>query len=414
MNFIARKLGKRPSKTQMDRMMKACADDDDRAVAELLVSGFDVYTPLGKRGNNVLAYATEVTSGTNVCKFLVRKFGSKLIAHKNKIAGSNCFREAARFGRLEAVKVFLEAGFTDLESPCTDGLQTALWAAAGLGHFEIVKLLADKGAKLDIAETEGGQTPLWIAASKGFIDVVEFLATRCDNVDQPELDGQTPLYISCCRGQYAVAQILLAHGADVNHIESSTRYTSIYAGVHNQKLDIVRLLLSYGARRSKARVSPLEYARVHLGQQAQITNWLFQTGEFTMFHHAIASRLPERVFEIMSTSTNNLFSELVVRVVTLDGFKVLNLLELCDGEAMAGIPPSCSRTTTLVRHFLNPWTPKTTMLFGPTFPSFVKVVLLLRMRLELCSMSGPHERQTLPSLPWEMWEHIISFCARSR
>jgi len=54
----------------------------------------------------------------------------------------------------------------DLNSTNSDG-RTAVWTAADEGHLDIIKLLVDAGADVNIADNYLNDTPLHIAANYG-------------------------------------------------------------------------------------------------------------------------------------------------------------------------------------------------------------------------------------------------------
>jgi len=54
---------------------------------------------------------------------------------------------------------------------------TALMLASEMGHLEVVKLLLDKGAKVD-AKTKSGKTALDIAIQNGHSRIAELLGSK--------------------------------------------------------------------------------------------------------------------------------------------------------------------------------------------------------------------------------------------
>ena len=87
---------------------------------------------------------------------------------------------AAQLGRRDAVALLLDAG----ESP--DGFNprgfhdhaTPLHHAAHAGHMEVVRLLVERGARLDVADTLHDATPLGWAEHGGQREVAEYLRGR--------------------------------------------------------------------------------------------------------------------------------------------------------------------------------------------------------------------------------------------
>lgn len=80
---------------------------------------------------------------------------------------------ASAIGHVERVTDLIEADGVDVNE-CGPRNSTALMFAAGSGHLEVVKVLVEHGARLDMRE-EGGWTPLMHAQADGCQDVEEFL-----------------------------------------------------------------------------------------------------------------------------------------------------------------------------------------------------------------------------------------------
>ena len=89
--------------------------------------------------------------------------------------------EAARDGKIEAVKQHLEAG-TDVNAKDDEWGMTPLFMAAGIGHKKIVELLLANGAEVN-AKNDGGVTPLHNAAIQGHKEIVELLIAKGADVN---------------------------------------------------------------------------------------------------------------------------------------------------------------------------------------------------------------------------------------
>ena len=61
-----------------------------------------------------------------------------------------------------------------------------------------------------------GQTPLHLASSHGHEEVVKILINNDAQVDLKDLRGFTALYIASYNGHAAVVHLLITHGADVD------------------------------------------------------------------------------------------------------------------------------------------------------------------------------------------------------
>jgi ankyrin repeat protein len=102
-----------------------------------------------------------------------------------------CFK-----GTVEQVNLFFNPRYIkpDINSQNTQG-HTPLHNAAVSGRLDIVRLLCQKGATVNISSKDGA-TPLFMAAQEGHLDVVEFLLTQGADAGLRRLDGNSPLEIA--------------------------------------------------------------------------------------------------------------------------------------------------------------------------------------------------------------------------
>jgi hypothetical protein len=102
-----------------------------------------------------------------------------------------------------------------------DKLQWGLTEAASRGDLAEVKRLFGAGAKLDAFPqregTEGGSPALHGAVAGGHEDVVRFFIEHGANLEITFSDVGSPLAVAVGRRHYSIAELLLAHGASVNH-----------------------------------------------------------------------------------------------------------------------------------------------------------------------------------------------------
>lgn len=94
----------------------------------------------------------------------------------------------------------------------------ALILASKNGHYDVAKLLLEKGAKVDLLDrTDGGS-------------------------------GSSALMLACQNGHYAVAKLLLEKGAQVD-LQSDTGTTALMSACSNEHFEVATLLLQHGAQR---------------------------------------------------------------------------------------------------------------------------------------------------------------------
>ena len=148
---------------------------------------------------------------------------------------------------------------------------TPLVAALAGEHFQTARILRDNGADPNVGGSVG-VTPLHSAAYHGQLQMVQALVLECQaDVNVRNDYGQTPLHdlsndfdsdrnVSQLR---EVSQFLIEHGADVN-ARSSDLSTPLHTAARCGRIEVVRLLLEYGAnvdaedRRGK---NPFQVAR---------------------------------------------------------------------------------------------------------------------------------------------------------
>ncbi len=126
--------------------------------------------------------------------------------HADSLAG------CARDGDLRAVELFLKAGFP-ADSRDKHGVPLLCLAARGR-HFQVVRLLVETGASLDLQSEDRGYSALMDASLGGAVDIVEYLLAKGADPDVRSKDGQTALVVAVGKGDVEVARRLLEYGAD--------------------------------------------------------------------------------------------------------------------------------------------------------------------------------------------------------
>jgi ankyrin repeat protein len=136
---------------------------------------------------------------------------------------------------LARVKALLEAhpDLLDASAPWTE---TAIQAATQMGNVPIIEYLIGKGASVDI----------FTAAVLGMGDRVEaFVEADPSLVRASGIHGIPLLYFPVIRGHRAIAEALLARGADVN--AGANGLTPLHGAVMFDQPEMARWLLEHGA-----------------------------------------------------------------------------------------------------------------------------------------------------------------------
>lgn len=125
----------------------------------------------------------------------------------------DAFRAAAHNGNIDLVREALASGVAvDIADPVQG--YTALLMAAYNGHRDVVALLLDHQAEVDVRD-KAGKTPLMHACSGPFTDAAGLLIQAGANVNAMEwTEGFTPLMTAAALGQPDVVKLLLKNGAD--------------------------------------------------------------------------------------------------------------------------------------------------------------------------------------------------------
>ncbi|GMF46459.1 unnamed protein product [Phytophthora fragariaefolia] len=121
---------------------------------------------------------------------------------------------------------------------------TALMAAAGGGHLDVVRyLVKDCGADVDVKKSNGG-TALVRAAERGHLDVVQFLVKDGDaDVNVKDKDGGTALLRAAAGGNPAVVRFLVSDCDTVANGIDRNGCTALMMAAAAGNRDVVRFIV---------------------------------------------------------------------------------------------------------------------------------------------------------------------------
>ena len=183
------------------------------------------------------------------------------------LEGETPVMTAARSGTAEGVRLLIAAG-ADVNARETSREQTALMWAVTQGQHEAVQALLEAGADVEarskvrprlmydvttnagqfdqgVVEQLGGFTPLLFAARHGDVESARLLLAAGADVDHLAANGTSPLVVATHSGHTALATLLLAEDADPDAIGAG--YTALHAAVLRGDLTTVEALLASGA-----------------------------------------------------------------------------------------------------------------------------------------------------------------------
>ena len=243
----------------------AAMESGNQAMFEfLLAQGAD---PNMADGNGVIPLVTAAEKGNlDQLRLLLAK-GAKVDAAPTT---RTALMQAAANNHLEAVKLLIEAG-ADLDARDKEG-ETALTLTVFINRDgQVARYLLEKGANPGF-RTTSNQTALMTAASQGNVEMVRLLAKRAGTAEKSEalsravraeyfeiikllreqgaevnLKEQNPLQVAVDTGNLEIATWLLGQGADPNY-RNSEGISVLATGLGwSMKPELVRLLLEKGA-----------------------------------------------------------------------------------------------------------------------------------------------------------------------
>jgi ankyrin repeat protein len=129
--------------------------------------------------------------------------------------------------------------------------ESALHFAALYGYVDIVKLLLDNGATINLVSLTKGGTPLHNAATGKRVEVVKFLLKRGAKTEIQDVSGLTPLTIAVVQNDPDTMQALIEGGATIDTRSSVNSLITplVFAASnidpfkHKNYLTIIRMLL---------------------------------------------------------------------------------------------------------------------------------------------------------------------------
>ncbi|KAJ3117476.1 Histone-lysine N-methyltransferase ehmt1 [Nowakowskiella sp. JEL0407] len=149
---------------------------------------------------------------------------------------------------IEIVKILLQSG-ADIDGTC-DGW-TPLHHAAHIGRIECVTLLLDFGTKaINAKTTEGGHTPLVLATSR-YYEVMKLLLEKGAEIDMENDDGETPLLLASYNHDIDVLEVLLHYSADLHRVDKSGNNVFHRCCAHGTLKQLQLLIESAGERASQ-------------------------------------------------------------------------------------------------------------------------------------------------------------------
>lgn len=118
------------------------------------------------------------------------------------------FCVSARDGKIDNVKISLQVFGPSIVNEKDRMDMTALAWAAWAGHLDIMQLLLENGADINIGGYDKNCSPLAWAAYKGKTEAVRLLLENGADVDKKNDDGETAEMIARRYGQHDIAALI--------------------------------------------------------------------------------------------------------------------------------------------------------------------------------------------------------------
>ncbi|KAM3961516.1 LOW QUALITY PROTEIN: uncharacterized protein ACR2FA_004411 [Aphomia sociella] len=146
---------------------------------------------------------------------------------------------------LKTIKALLDSADDIANYGSTEGV-TPLHIASGQGRVELIQLLLEYGAMINVQDFDG-DTPLHDAALAAQHEAVAVLLhAGADSEIKNEPSLLTPFHLACCKGSYETVQNIFHFITDINELAAAGE-SPLMSAVKGCDDDVIRFLLQHGA-----------------------------------------------------------------------------------------------------------------------------------------------------------------------
>ncbi len=210
-------------------------------LVELLINLNADIDSIDNQGYTALTYAIK-NKNIELVEFLLRKNAA---THILDMHGRSILSIASFCNAEKVVKLLTERGLDEMHRDNFGW--TPLHEATFGGYLNIVHILLNYGSEIDACDNSG-KTSLYYACQEGHLEVVRLLLNRNANINLMSHEGITPFRIACIRNHLKLSEFLLkTNYADIDSADQDGRTTLEYLIIENKNIEIIELLLKYGA-----------------------------------------------------------------------------------------------------------------------------------------------------------------------
>lgn len=188
-----------------------------RILSEIFTEKELINLPITKNGDNLLAYLIKNNGNLEDIKYIISVGSAKMV--NAKIEGKTPLYIASKCGRFDVVNYLI---YTDaeLDEPCHGDYP--IHAAIAGGYLEIVKILNEFNADINMKSSKYDMTPFCLAVYLGHLEIAEYLKENDPKFDLNKCNLEEILMNICKKGNLESLKYLTKIGLNFDkYIELS-------------------------------------------------------------------------------------------------------------------------------------------------------------------------------------------------
>lgn len=197
------------------------------------------------KGMTPLFYAAG-SEHVSIVKALVALPGVNVNHQEN--SGRTTLSRAAEGGSIAPLKQLLDTEGIDVNLPDSDGSTPLMWAAVMGNAAGADLLLQHPGIDKAAVNTKDRKNAIHFACQSGAHEVLQCLLRHgCPGVDDPDVDGWTPMMWAIEKGPECVSTLIATGKVDLQHRDKEGRSVLSQAVQWGSSVEVIRILLHHGA-----------------------------------------------------------------------------------------------------------------------------------------------------------------------